>query len=320
MSNMVGLLQSRWEIVRTPEAPDTIRYKCTTPFVTMTPAETILTHQNLQRVVRRAISDETTEKVILDLDNCAKCDPGGLLLLRHAGEQLRTAGRLGYVTHSEPSDSFDTIIENQRHLWERTAAKKGNVKTTDSSPAVESPQDGKYLLRSIENRNEMVQEIGEWAEIVKKGADAAPEDVACWEMQIAEVATNTFQHGRSEQIWVSGHFYKQSGVVQLAAIDYGATIPAVIRDEAQRQGRLGTDSDLIAFACELGVTSRCVRQNQGSGLVSLIQSVGINGGRMQILSRNGFFHVNKTRKYRKTPPGASLSLHGTLIILCLKVR
>ena len=311
-----------WKITPKPDTVDSVMCVCTTPFVTMRPDETLSTHKNLQRVVSAAISNSAIKNVYFDLDQCAKCDPGGLLLLRYAGEVLSNHGRKGYVTHSGPSESFSTIVENLNHLWEKTARRVGDRRDKSSQAGAQVvSDDGKYLLRAMENRNEMVREISEWADIVKKGANARPEEVACWEMQIAEVATNTFQHGKSERIWVSGHFNRMDSVVQLAAIDYGATIPAVIGPDATRQCRLGGDGDLIAFACEPGVTSRCVRQNQGAGLISLIESVATNRGRMQILSRNGLFHVNKCRKYRRNLQGRgiSLGLSGTLIILCLNV-
>ena len=284
----------------------------------MTPEETLATHRSFRRIVSKVVRDPAIKNVYFDLDACAKCDPGGLLLLRYAGDALGKHGRKGYVTHSGPSESYENIVENLHHLWERTVKKKAKV--AEPAPRVPS-DDGKYLLRAIEDPNEMVREIGEWAETVKKGANAEPEEVACWQMQIAEVATNTFQHGKSGCIWISGSFYQKDSVVQLAAIDYGDTIPAVITPDATNKGRLGHDGDLIAYACEPGVTSRCVRQNQGSGLVSLIESVGSNRGRMQILSRNGLFHVNRTRKYQRNLQNNSelAWLAGTLIILCLNV-
>ncbi|MCI0420804.1 MAG: DUF5050 domain-containing protein, partial [Acidobacteria bacterium] len=192
---------------------------------------------------------------------------------------------------------------------------------------------GEYLLRRVGSREVLVSELEEWAETVKEGAEPPEDQVALWQMQISEVATNGFQHGIGTEppenedrgsILVAGRAYPDTKVVQLAALDFGATIPRVIQHVAAQLGRRRRrDSDLISFACKKGVTSRSVPQNQGAGLHSLVETVKQNkGGSLLILSGNGLccFSDNGENKKTLSPMVSNHAvLEGTLTIINLKI-
>jgi len=187
--------------------------------------------------------------------------------------------------------------------------------------------DGLYLLRDIGDPTKMVGELEEWAKSVKSNTGATEEMVGLWQMQIAEVTTNSFQRGvrysRAQEAKASNIAGKAFGSsVQLAALDYGSTIPRVIQETAKRDGIRLRDGDLIRHACKLGVTSRSVKQNQGAGLHSLVNTVKDCQGSLIILSRNGLVHVCGNRQYRRTlkPIRKEPVLAVTLTIVKLRIN
>jgi len=282
----------------------------------------ISAHRKIQRLQRKALRRNGKVEARLDLQNCSDVDSGAMLLLIHSGVVL--ARRDISLVVMGPSPAFETVNRHLNHL-RATKAQRSSI------PA--PPED--YLLRGVTRREDMVTEIESWAEGLQKAADADREEVALWQIQLAEVTTNSFQHGGGQgggrpppTILVAGKATLSDGWVQIAALDLGSGIPKVIERALSGAVEGMHDGQKIAHACEPGVTSRCDRLNQGAGLAGLVRAVQNNGGRLQILSRNGLAHVSNGRMYpRKLPARASYPspavrpwLDGTLTIINLRLN
>lgn len=296
----------------TASNPSTFAQSCDHELVTDDTKNTVKTCEAIWHPYEQArlASDDGRKEIVFDMDPCPRIDPGGLLLLLNAARRDPSTRLL--VSTNSSSETFDVIVDNIDNL----------AGALDEARREHQQKSRRFLLRRIINPNDMVTQVAEWAEMVRGGTTASRADVALWETQISEVAANTFQHAKApDGVLIAGEAFPQRGYVQLAAIDFGRTIPACIESEARRQNRSLDDGDLLAFATEENVTSACVMQNQGSGLPSLVQMVKQNGGSLQILSRNGYLRVKSKRKYRKKPVKdlGSPILAGTLIVINLQV-
>jgi len=187
-------------------------------------------------------------------------------------------------------------------------------------------EEGDYLLREIESKDDMVTDIAEWAKSVSQETSASREEVAKWKLQIGEVTTNGFQHGiggldNAGHLLLAGHSDSKPESVQLAAIDFGRSTPATIGPLADRNDIEEHDGKRIGFACNRKVTSKRHLSNQGAGLFKLVDTVKKNGGRLLIVSRNGLFHVSGGRSYTRnlqSGPTTDAVLQGTLSVLNLR--
>jgi len=188
----------------------------------------------------------------------------------------------------------------------------------------------------------MVETLEKWAEGLRKDANATEQEAALWQFQIAEVVTNSFQHGRlpgadMQAPLVAGQCDREEGTVRLAVLDFGMTIPTRIEastrfsrdatefpqgDEDSIYGK--DDGDLIRFACQNGITSKSVSENQGRGLFSLVEEVKRNRGSVQIASRNGLVqfseHAPEARQLSSKNTRIHEQLSGTLINVTLKLE
>lgn len=288
------------------------------PLLTRTPEELLRTDGRLRRLYSMTKGDfGAARNVKFDLSECPEIDPGALLLLLYHGRQLKDKGWVTYVSSGEFGASKD-VVTNLDH-W---VASKEQRQAIPRAP-------GAYLLREIADRNAMVSELTEWSASVQAATSATAERCGLWQMQIGEVTANAFQHGGSlgralKSILVNGKAYPATGTVQLAALDFGSGIPRVI-ERVTRPVVCRGDGDLIAHACKRGVTSRCVPQNQGAGLDSLVRTVRATGGGIMILSNNGMVHVMPGRpqyvRNLRVPTGNRKQvLDGTLTIINLRVE
>lgn len=289
---------------RAPSTPDRI-VECEGPLETAS-------LQTLQSTVKQIIGpflDGDEQTIRYDVSRCPKIDPGAVLLFCYADELAR--GKLVEILgQGEVIEELGDHFSHYQH-----GAKHAQTGT----------QKGLYFLRCINDEATMLRELQVWAESVREGTGASEEQVAHWQMQIGEVTTNAFQHGPVHKMSgntgsrVAG---KASGnSVQLAALDFGSTIPRVISALASQHAITGGDGNLIEFACRKGITSRSVKQNQGAGLYSLVQAVNESNGILQILSRNGLacFCNGKEFKRDLSPrENGSPVMEGTLTIINLQ--
>lgn len=231
-------------------------------------------------------------------------DVGGILLFTLLIEELSKAGWV--VTGHGQKTPVERINQHFAHLW--------SPKTTKSTV---SRDQGDFLLREITHPDAMIDDVEEWARSIREVAPkATAADLAMWEGQVSEVTANAFQHARVDDgghLFVAGEACKTG--VRLAVVDSGRTIPGVLGPAIG--GELA-DPAVVRQALERGVTSRCVCENQGFGLASLVRCVKNNAGSLYILSRRGMAYV--TNRGRTVARGHDIRhpMMGTLSIINLR--
>jgi anti-sigma regulatory factor (Ser/Thr protein kinase) len=279
-----------------------------------TPDSLLASEGILRKLVQRAVIREHQGHGIFMLDNCPAMDAGTILLLMYAGFQLSRIGWKASV--SGKGEAMDLVVRHLEHYLR-------DRKNRSSVARIE----GDYLLREIDSRDGMVREIGGWAESVQRETNASKREVALWKTQISEVTTNGFQHGIGSSpplhpMLIAGRASNDGKMVQLAALDFGKSIPSTIDTVANKQSVPNGHGDRISFACKKGVTSRTLPVNQGAGLFKLVETVKKNGGTLLILSGNGLVHVSNGRCYRrnlKAPSSTTPILQGTLTVVNLRI-
>jgi anti-sigma regulatory factor (Ser/Thr protein kinase) len=256
---------------------------------------------------------EPESRAIFDLSKCTNVDPASILLFVYTS---RILARIGWDTFIEQrsalSPAFAALLKHVQHLQ----AEKSKRQSQPWDP-------GEYPLRGVTSQNEMVGELQEWAQCVQQATSVSEEELARWTTHVSELTTNSFQHaptgfaGTLGDILIAGE--AKGGAIQLATLDTGSGIPAVLRPHVA--GNLH-DGQIITRACQERVTSRCSRANQGLGLFALSEAVKAARGTLQILSGNGRSHVRNGRSYAKClkpPSPIAQSLSGTLTVVGLTV-
>lgn len=284
---------------------------------TRRPADLLKTYERLQRLHLSAAAlpaRNHRNNLKLEFSKCQSIDAGAILLIMYF---VHTLNRMGWKTYAGgQGEAWQIIHTNLSHYLLPVAQRKSLV---EKNP-------GAYLLREISRPNDMVKELEEWAESVVRGTKVNRSQLAMWQGQIAEVITNSFQHGPRllpshslPPVLIAGRSYAQ--YVQLAALDFGSGIPAVIRKALPERVLSLNDGRVISYACKSGVTSKCDRRNQGAGLPNLIDSTKANGGILQILSLNGLVHMSNKRIYTRDLSKLAFEggqvLAGTLTIISL---
>lgn len=285
-----------------------VKVTCTEPLLSDSADSLLRSCKKLLSLYQRAAANDDAGDATFEL-TCDSIDPGAVLLLMNVA--FRT-GRLGWrVQAYGAGHAWDDLLLHINHYL------------TPKEERTSLDDEGNYLLRDLETRGEMVVELDEWSRTVQRDSSASDEDVAIWQFQISEVATNSFQHAQSsDAMLIAGKVDQKQQTVQLAALDFGATIPATIckhRDCPQGDGLDGTK---VRFACRQGVTAKTERTNQGAGLHNLVETVKKNGGTMRVLSGNGLFHIQNGRRCsRNLAPFSNTCpvLDGTLVSVNLKI-
>lgn len=285
--------------------------QCNEPLITTRASELQI---SLDHIMKPLVETDF-KSICYDLKDCESVDPGAVLLLCYAYELSQLRGK--QIRISGQGELIEELREHFTHYQVRDPAQRTSSNRT-----------GLYPLRGIESKDSMLTELQAWAESVQQGTSATPEQVALWQMQIAEVTTNAFQHGPVHKTQSPGPTCIVAGkavgtVVQLAALDFGSTIPLVIEKVARAKQIPMHDGELIRFACQKGVTSRSVKQNQGAGLHSLRQTVTASPtGILQILSRNGLAYFSNGQEFVRNLEAradGSASMDGTLTIINLEI-
>jgi hypothetical protein len=290
---------------------------CKPPLRTETPEALLSTHRtfklNLPRL--QPVEDGPIPVARFELGACQAIDPGAVLLLMYATRCAWVANWTPLISsRRNPSAAFEAVKEHLDHLRA--------LKSERPLPK----HLGDYPLRGVVSETDLVSELEEWAECVGKVAEVTPEEMALWTTHISELATNSFQHGRTGlnrhlgAILIAGAAHKKDGIVQFAVLDTGSGIPAVLRPHVPHlHGR--PDCRIIREACKRRITSHCDPANQGLGLPGLVDAVRKSRGTLQILSGNGLCHLSNGRLYTRdlTPHSAGEQiLGGTLAVITLK--
>lgn len=297
-----------------PDSEPILFEQCDYALLSHAPEPMVQSLRRVQSLVLRAHERGEPGKAVYQLDKCKEIDAGAILLLMHAGAQLAKSNWQAFVSGS--GEAINLVARHLEHYL-REPSDRGDCERNE----------GDYLLRSIAEPELMVEEIAEWARSVQQETNADREDVALWEFQISEVATNGFQHGLGSQpdsppMLVAGKAAHDGTTVQLAALDFGRSIPATIGPVADDAAIPSDDGKRIRFACKKGITSRAFPVNQGAGLHNLVETVKKNGGKLIILSGNGLFHVSGGRCYSRNLASSGATgpvLEGTLTVVNLRV-
>ncbi len=269
---------------------------------------------------------------LIDISAATEIDPGAILILLYLRKMLYRHGCAVWLqAQGKPRQ---LLLEHVQHYLRPRAARTAATDKAD------------YLARGIYKREDMVAELSEWGSLLTQFVPVAEEDVALWQMQIGEVVANAFQHARihgpdeaappspeaprrldlapriEREVLIAGKTFMSQQVVQLAALDLGAGIPEVIGRAALEAG-IGpcADGKLIEYACREGVTSRCVPENQGAGLPSLIRTLTTPPrGSLLICSGNGLYYSDSdgsTVRELEPPQPVKSVLAGTLVVITI---
>ena len=282
------------------------------------PDTLLRTHHKLQSAASKLQRKVANGNVLLDLSNCKEMDPGGLLLTMYAFAQVWRKEKLSlWVRSSAAVQAY--LIQNLDHFWE------------SRSERLDEPSD-EFLLRQIINREEMVQDINQYGDGLRKASYSSDREVAIWETQVGELTTNGFQHGSALYVdqengdpvmnMVAGKAYEKRSRVEMGVLDFGAGIPRVIERVAPEEICKSGDGSLIEYALEQGITSRSVSENQGAGLHGIVKAVNENKGRLLLLSGNGLVYVRNDRISSQKLEGTDEqpTLAGTLAIIILNLQ
>lgn len=287
---------------------------CPKRMTTRARKDLLKTIASVDKLIQKAVDSEQ-ENICYKINPGNQMDVGGILLMCYIAHVLTGHGKIAYVRGT--GEAADLVLENVIHArMPPELRKKMQTKA------------GNFLARYIKNSSQMIEELGQWANSVREGIGASDEEVALWQTHISEVSTNTFQHGPSVKkkfiptLLVAGQAFKEEGIVLLATLDFGSGIPRVIEKVSTPTINDG-DGDLIAHACKQGITSRCVPQNQGAGLHTLVKMVQENEkGQVNILSHNGLVSVSSARQKVKNIPRQSTTplLDGTLTVITIGIK
>ena len=199
------------------------------------PDTLLRTHGKLQHAVKNVRNSASNCAVLLDLSNCEEIDTGGLLLTMYAFAQIghRDDLKLWYRSHGAVRA---TLVENLSHFWEARSRREAG------------PSD-EFLLRQIKTREEMVMDLNQYADSLRKASYSSDKEVAIWETQVGELTTNGFQHGTAlsddpenttpVMNMVAGKAYEDKRRVEMGVLDFGAGIPRVIERGGARAIREG---------------------------------------------------------------------------------
>ncbi|WP_195307756.1 hypothetical protein [Weissella confusa] len=100
---------------------------------------------------------------------------------------------------------------------------------------------------------------------------------------IFELARNTSDHSRSENLIFAGQYYPTKNQFRLSIADNGLGIPLTVRAGSNATG---SDAELINWAVQKGNTSKSNNHARGMGLATIAKSLQ-NVGELTIISGNG---------------------------------
>ncbi|MGB3591004.1 MAG: hypothetical protein WBA16_04895 [Nonlabens sp.] len=108
---------------------------------------------------------------------------------------------------------------------------------------------------------------------------------------IYELFENARTHGRCSNIHTCGQFYPAKKKLHITIVDTGTTIVKNVRDYLKK----GTmpSHDCINWAMQTGHTTKNENIPGGLGLGLICEFIGLNNGKMQIVSSNGFWELRK---------------------------
>ncbi len=135
-----------------------------------------------------------------------------------------------------------------------------------------------------------------------------------------EIYNNAFEHSGSEiGVFTCGQHYQKQNELILSAVDFGRGIPANVRSFLRQH----VDEELVTqltgasclrWAFQAGNTTK-VGEPGGSGLDLLKEFVGLNQGKLEIYSNDGYAIIDKNgERYENI----DLAFEGTMVHITLR--
>ena len=112
-----------------------------------------------------------------------------------------------------------------------------------------------------------------------------------------EIFINAQAHGDTKNIFSCGQFYPQKGKVDFSIVNLGSTIQKNVSH--YKQSNISS-SEAIEWAIQEGNTTRSHRDQipGGMGLSTLLLFIKLNGGRLQIISGDGYWENSQSGPYK----------------------
>ncbi len=128
-----------------------------------------------------------------------------------------------------------------------------------------------------------------------------------------EIVHNGLYHGNGTHgVTGAGQFYPTMGYFEVAFYDKGYGIPARVRDfGAVKVDK--PDSECICWAVQKGNSTEPISETSGLGLHVLREFLMMNGGLLQIVSGNGYFHQSGGDPETYHTETMRNSIDGTLV-------
>ncbi len=141
-----------------------------------------------------------------------------------------------------------------------------------------------------------------WVGVSPKLRDAIVE-------RVAEGYQNAFDHSESPiGTYTCGQFYPNLEVLQLAIVDFGVGIPSNVRRHLGDFEK--SAKDCMAWAVVPGHTTSTAALSRGVGLDLLRDFLQTNGGKLEILSHDGYISFDQTGISTRILPHA---FEGTMV-------
>jgi anti-sigma regulatory factor (Ser/Thr protein kinase) len=160
------------------------------------------------------------------------------------------------------------------------------------------PADGKYFKAYV------IEELIGRTELPHM-SDALKEKIV---ETIYEIFVNAKIHSETQNIYACGQFFPKKNEIEFTIVDTGIGFKNKIN---QRFGRLLSAKDAIAWAVEDKNTTK-ENISGGIGLALLKEFIGVNNGKMQIVSNDGFYQYSKksilSRQFTGQFPGTVVNL------------
>lgn len=106
---------------------------------------------------------------------------------------------------------------------------------------------------------------------------------------IFEIFNNAHTHGKCEFVYTCGKYYAETGILKFTISDMGTTIRKSVNDFFESGNRI-SGVDAIGWAVQEGNTTKKGGIPGGLGLSLIRDFLRLNGGSIQIISSNGYWH------------------------------
>ncbi len=132
---------------------------------------------------------------------------------------------------------------------------------------------------------------------------------------ILEIFNNVKEHTHSNKVYTCGQYFPRSSLLYFTIVDSGETIPYNVRNYYEN---LNTEapSKLLEWAIAPGNTTRITGTPGGLGLSILSDFIGLNNGKLYIISENETYEKKGTNEQHMYMPH---SFPGTIVTVAFNL-